>query len=174
VSARGAPSAWVTRCAGRIPPGGTVLDLACGTGRHTAFLLERGHPVVAVDRDVSGLADLAGAPGVEIVRADLEAGGPFPLAGRTFAGMVVTSYLHRPVLPDLVAAVAPGGVLIYETFTRRHAAFGRPRSPAFLLEPGELLHAVRGELTVLAHGDRIEATPTGHRAVQHICARRRA
>ena len=172
MSERGAPSAWVMRFAGRIPPGGTVLDLACGTGRHTAFFLDRGHPVVAVDRDTSGLADLAGQANLEIVEADLEAGGSFPLADRSFDGVVVTNYLHRPLLPALAAAVAPGGVLIYETFTRRHAAFGRPRNPAFLLEPGELLRAVRGELTVLAHGDRIEVTPTGHRAVQHICARR--
>ncbi|SDF91056.1 Methyltransferase domain-containing protein [Limimonas halophila] len=173
MSARGAPSPWVVRFAERVPAGGTVLDLACGRGRHAAFFLARGHPVTAVDRDTSGLADLAEQPGLEIVEADLEAGGPFPLAGRTFAGVVVTNYLHRPLLPALVATLAPGGVLIYETFTRRHAEIGRPRNPAFLLEPNELRDAVGGELTVLAFEDDVEeVTTTGRRVVQHICARR--
>jgi len=173
VSDRGAPSPWVVRFTGHVPAGGAVLDLACGRGRHAAFFRDRGHPVVAVDRDTSGLADLTGSPGLEIVEADLEDGRPFPLAGRTFAGVVVTNYLHRPLLPAIVAAVAPGGVLLYETFTRRHADLSRPRNPAFLLEPNELRDAVRSSLDVLAFEDDVEEiTATGRRVVQRTCARR--
>jgi SAM-dependent methyltransferase len=146
-----------------------VLDVATGSGRHARFFLARGHPVTAVDRDSSGLADLSGDPAVEIVEADLESGAPWPFAGRGFDGVVVTNYLHRPLLPDIVAAVAAGGTLIYETFARGQERFGRPGNPDFLLRPGELLDAVRGTLRVVAYEDLILEDPTP-RAVQRIAA----
>ena len=167
------PSAWVCRFAGYVPPGGRVLDLACGAGRHSRLFLERGHPVLAVDRDLSGLGDLAGQAGLETLEADLEDGRPFPFAGREFSGVVVTNYLYRPLLPTLVEAVAPGGALIYETFARGNERFGRPRNPDHLAKPGELLEMVRGALRVLAYEDLIveRAKPA---AVQRICAVREA
>ena len=125
-----------------------MLDLACGGGRHAQLFLERGCQVVAVDRDVAGVRDLP----AEIVAADLEA-GPWPLPHRRFAGVVVTNYLWRPLLPRIVAAVAPGGVLLYETFALGQARFGRPGNPDFLLRPGELLDAVSGQLEVRAYFD---------------------
>jgi len=136
-----------------VPAGGAVLDVAAGGGRHTRLFLQRGHAVTAVDRDLTGLRDEADAR-LELVQADLE-GAPWPFAGRTFAGVVVCNYLWRPLLPALVAAVAPGGALLYETFAVGHERFGRPRNPDFLLRPGELLDAVRGALDVLEyeHGE---------------------
>ncbi|HKN89717.1 MAG TPA: class I SAM-dependent methyltransferase [Acidimicrobiia bacterium] len=163
------PSPWVARFASLVPPGGPVLDVAAGAGRHTRFFRARGHPVTAVDRDTSGLADLRADAGVEIVEFDLEAGAPFPFRGRPFDAVVVTNYLHRPILPDLVAAVAGGGVLLYETFARGHERFGRPRRPEFLLQPGELLDAVHGGLRVIAYEDLILDEPEP-RAVQRIAA----
>jgi SAM-dependent methyltransferase len=136
---------------GLVPAGGTVLDVAAGAGRHTRWFLERGHPVVAVDRDLGELRRLLGTePGLEAIEADLEDGSSFPLAGRRFAGVVVTNYLHRPHLPDLVAAVAPGGALLYETFMTGQERLGRPRNPDFLLEPGELRAVVADHLEVVA------------------------
>lgn len=164
-----APSAWVVRFAPWVPEGGTVLDVACGAGRHTRLFLERGHRVVAVDRETSDLADLAGDPRLEVVEADLEGGGPLPLAGRRFGGVIVVNYLHRPLLPLLVAAVAPAGVLIYETFARGQERLGRPTNPDFLLRPGELLDAVRGRLRVVAYEDLTVDRPPPAR-VQRICA----
>ena len=164
-------SPWVGRFAGLVPAGGRVLDLACGGGRHSRLFRDRGHPVLALDRDVSGLADLARDPAVEVVQADLEDGSPFPLTGERFAGVVVTNYLYRPLLADLVAAVAPGGVLIYETFARGNERFGKPSNPDFLLTPGELLDAVRGNLRVRAYEDLIVET-LKPAAVQRICAER--
>jgi SAM-dependent methyltransferase len=162
------PSQWVLRFAGRVPPGGVVLDLACGGGRHTRLFLERGHRVVAVDADVGALATLHGSPGLEIVEADLESGVALPFAGRCFDGVVVTNYLHRPILGEVVDAVAPGGILIYETFARGHAEVaGKPSNPDFLLLPGELLDAVRGRLRVVAYEDVVTPAPA---AVQRIAA----
>ena len=160
------PSAWVLRFAQQVPPG-PVLDLACGGGRHTRLFLQRGHPVVAVDRTMV----LGAAPDLERMEADLEAGGAFPLAGRAFSGVVVTNYLHRPLLPAIVAAVAPGGLLVYETFAVGNERFGRPRNPDFLLRPGELFETVRGELRVLAYDDLVLDAPRPA-AIQRVCARR--
>ncbi len=153
------PSAWVVRHGGMIPPGGTVLDVACGAGRHGRFFRDLGHPVVMLDRDISRVADMASDEAVEIVAQDLEDGRPWPLAGRLFAGVVVVNYLHRPILPALVASVAPGGALIYDTFAVGNEAYGSPSNPDFLLHREELLIAVRPELVVMAFEDVEETEP---------------
>lgn len=165
-----APSPWVLRFAELIPAGAPVLDLACGAGRHARLLLDRGHPVTAVDIDLSRLDDIAGRPGLTMIEADLEA-GPWPLDVQEFAGVVVTNYLWRPILPRIVAAVAPGGLLIYETFAEGNERFGRPNKPEFLLAPGELLEAVQGRLTVIAYENLAEQAPRPAMR-QRIAARR--
>lgn len=150
------PSAWVERFAPLVAAGGPVLDLACGSGRHLRLFHRRGHPVLGMDIDLSGVADLTATPGVELLAADLEQGNPWPLpADRRFAGIVVANYLHRPLFPMLLAALAPGGVLLYETFAMGNARFGKPSSPSFLLRQGELLDLARGRLQVVAyeHGE---------------------
>jgi len=153
-----APSSWVKRFAPRISEGGTVLDLACGRGRHTRYLNELGHDVVAVDLDVSGLSDLMSRESVEVIEADLEL-GDWPLGERRFEGIVVTNYLHRPLLPRLVESLAADGVLIYETFAVGQEKLGRPHDSAFLLEPGELLHAFTPQLVVVAYEHVTEVEP---------------
>jgi SAM-dependent methyltransferase len=130
------PSAWIVRWAPLIASG-TVLDLACGGGRHTRLFLERGLCVVAVDREVQSI------PGARFVQADLESGNPWPFPGERFEGIVVTNYLHRPLFPRLLEALAPGAVLLYETFMLGNESFGRPSKPEFLLRSGELLDAFR-------------------------------
>ena len=162
------PSAWVCRWAELVPAGGSVLDVATGGGRHARYFAARGHPVEAVDRDAAGLAGLAGIAGITARCADLES-APWPYAGRTFAGIIVTNYLHRPLFPHLLAALAPGGVLIYETFAAGNERYGRPANPDFLLRPGELLEVVRGRLTVIAYEDLLVSVPKPAR-VQRICA----
>ena len=151
-------SPWVHRFADLVPARGTVLDVACGHGRHMRFFRARGHPVVGVDLDVSALEDLSGDDRVEIAQADLEQGA-WPFAGSTFGGVVVANYLYRPLLPLLAAAVAPEGVLIYETFSRGNERVGRPRNPDFLLEPGELYEAVAPFLQVVAYEQGLERRP---------------
>jgi SAM-dependent methyltransferase len=167
------PSAWVARWARAIPPGET-LDLACGGGRHARLLAALGHPVLAVDRDAAALAQAAG-PGITTLQHDLEnelgqEGSAWPFAPGRFAGIVVTNYLHRPLFAHLVEALAPGGVLVYETFAQGNERFGKPSNPAFLLAPGELLDvALRHGLSVLAYEDGIVDAPRPAR-VQRLCA----
>jgi SAM-dependent methyltransferase len=139
------PSSWIARHAHLIPKPGPVLDLAAGGGRHTRYFKGLGYAVTAVDRDISGLADLAGTAQISVIAADLEGGNPWPLGARRFAGIVVTNYLHRPLFPAVARALQPGGVLIYETFAIGNERFGRPSNPDFLLKPGELLGFAEAE-----------------------------
>lgn len=160
-----APSAWVTRWAPLIAAGGTVLDLACGGGRHLRWLVAQGFRVTGVDRDAAAVEPLRAL--AEVIVADLEDGSPWPLAGRRFDGIVVTNYLWRALLPRIGEALAPGGVLVYETFADGQQRFGRPSKPQFLLQPGELLGAFPALRTV-AYEDGLEAAP--ERRVQRLVA----
>ena len=160
------PDPWVARFSRLIPGGGAVLDLAAGAGRHAKYLSKLGYSVTAVDRDVSRLT-ASGPAGIEAIEADLEAGG-WPLPGRQFAGIVVANYLHRPLFPYLLGALAPGGVLIYRTFQAGNEKYGRPRNPDFLLRPRELMAAVRGlEIRAYEAGEVRHPAPA---VIQRICA----
>jgi len=162
------PSLWVTRFSGLVSA--RVLDVACGSGRHTRYFVGRGADVTAIDRDLSGLGDLRDHPRVHAIQTDLESdAAPWRPEPSAYGGIIVTNYLYRPLLPALVAALQPGGVLIYETFGAGNQAFGKPSNPDFLLQPGELLDAVRGTLTVVAyeHGKVTQPRPA---IVQRICA----
>jgi len=161
------PSPWVERFAPLVPHGRPVLDLACGGGRHARFFMVRGHAVTAVDIDLRGVEDLRDR--AELVQADLENGQPWPLRDRRFAGIIVTNYLHRPLFPALLDALEPGGVLIYETFMRGNARFGRPSAPAFLLASGELPERVAGRLQVVAFEQGEISSPKAA-VIQRICA----
>jgi SAM-dependent methyltransferase len=158
------PSPWIARWSHLVPPDGEVLDVACGFGRHLRHFKALGHRVVGVDRSEDAIA-AARALGEALV-ADIE-NGPWPFAGRQFAGVVVTNYLWRPLLPTLGASVAPGGVLLYETFALGNETVGKPSRADFLLQPGELLDACR-ELRVVAFEDGFVAQPD--RFVQRIAA----
>ena len=162
------PSAWVQRWLGWMRPGGRVLDLACGAGRHARLLAKLGFDVIAVDR----APELFTEPpaGVTLLAADLEENA-WPLEGRRFDAIVVTNYLHRPLLPILAGSLERGGLLVYETFARGNERFGKPSNPAFLLEPGELLAAVHGKLHVVAYEDLVVESPAPA-AIQRIAARR--
>jgi SAM-dependent methyltransferase len=163
---RHSPSHWVRRFLPLIRPGGRVLDLAAGGGRHARLLLDGGYRVIAADREVEALLPLAGAR-CEIRRIDLETGEPWRLGGG-YDGIVVANYLHRPLLPAIAAALGPGGALIYETFALGNERFGRPSNPEFLLRPGELLDAFAG-LSVVAF-EQGEVDRPRPAAVQRIAA----
>jgi SAM-dependent methyltransferase len=159
-----AASSWVQRWSHLVPAGSTVLDLACGSGRHVRWFAERGCRVTAVDRDAAAVEPLRAM--AEVVVADIEH-GPWPLAGRRFDAVVVTNYLWRPLLPVVVESLAEGGILLYETFADGNQTVGRPSNPDFLLRPGELLRAMQG-LRVVAYEDGVLEEPT--RFVQRITA----
>lgn len=162
-----AASAWAVRWLGALLPGARVIDFACGSGRNTRAALGQGAAVLAVDRDRPAVASLP--PEVDAQVADLEA-EPWPFSGHVFDAVICCNYLHRPRLDLLASLVAPGGLLIYETFAAGNAAFGKPSSAAFLLQPGELLAlAARARLHVLGYEDGYVAEPR-HAMVQRICA----
>lgn len=158
------PSEWVRRWSHLIAPGSTALDVACGAGRHLRWLRGLGHHVVGVDRSAEALTACEGLG--ELVNADIE-NAPWPLEERQFGAVVVTNYLWRPLLPVIVGSVAPGGVLIYETFAQGNETVGRPARPEFLLQPGELIDAC-ADLRVVAYEAGFLQNPD--RFVQRITA----
>lgn len=163
------PSEWVRLHLSAIPAGGRVLDLACGGGRHTRLLASAGHPVVAVDRDQEAVQSLHELPEVTVLVTDLETAG-WPLSGRKFAGIVVTNYLWRPRLADLIELLDSGGVLIYETFMEGNEKYGKPSRPDYLLRSQELLElAHSAKMRVLAYREGFVSRPKAA-MVQAICA----
>ena len=160
---------WVKKYAARIPSSKLVLDLACGSGKNTRFLLESGYNVVALDRDVSRLADISHNQNLEIYEFDLETGSKFPFYKREFSGIVVTNYLYRPILDDLTTALGFGGVLIYQTFMVGNEAYGRPNNPNFLLKKNELKDVFEKQLDVIAFEEGYVQIPKPA-MVQRICA----
>jgi SAM-dependent methyltransferase len=153
-----------------------VLDVACGLGRHALHFSKLHYPVAAVDIAQAAIDEVAKKlpPTAQLKVADIE-NGPWPFinngAPQQFGAVVVTNYLWRALLPTIVASVAPGGVLIYETFAHGNASVGKPSRPDFLLQPGELLAACAG-LRVVAYEDGFLSAP--ERFVQRIVAVREA
>lgn len=169
----GTASEWIRRWTHLIPPGGAVLDVACGYGRHVRWLAGRGHAVVAVDRSAEALDSLrsmANSHAVERVQADIE-NGPWPLVDgegpRRFDAVVVTNYLWRPLFPTLLRSLSVNGVLLVETFATGNGSVGKPSRPDFLLATGELLRECAG-LRVVAFEDGFCDMP--ERFVQRIAA----
>ena len=156
-----APSPWIVRWAPLVTRG-TVLDVACGSGRHAKFFLDRNLKVTAVDREAQIIL------GARFIRADLEDGSPWPFPGERFEAVVVTNYLHRPLMRRLADCLVEDGVLIYETFMLGNERFGKPSNPEFLLRPGELLECFRG-LTVKGFEEGEVADPKPA-MIQRLCA----
>ncbi len=166
--AQPAPSPWIERWRHLLPAGCSVLDVACGSGRHLRWLAANGHAMTGVDRDAAALAALPGLG--ELLCADVE-NGPWPLPGRQFGAVVVTNYLWRPLWPQILDSVAPGGVLLYETFGQGNEVFGKPSRPDFLLAPGELLQVCTGWQVVAYECGQLRQPD---RVVQRIAAIRPA
>lgn len=179
-AATASPSPWVAKASRHLAPPGVgdgnlrVLDLACGGGRHVRMLLEQGHRVLAVDRDIGGLKDLAGHRHLEILQWDLEDASPWPFARERFKGVLVTNYLHRPTLGRTLGLVAPGGLLIYQTFGVGNERFGRPSNPDFLASPGEIADLARRAGFSIAIDDHRTVASPRPAVVHRVLARRRS
>ena len=159
-----APSEWLLRWQHLLPTHSHILDMACGSGRHATWLSSLGHAITGIDRDATALAHLP--PTVTAVQADIE-NAPWPLQGQQFDAVIVTNYLWRPLWPQVMDSVRPGGVLLYETFAQGNEAFGKPSRPDFLLAPGELLQVCNGwHIVAYEHGVRSQPD----RMVQRIAA----
>lgn len=165
-------STWIRRWTHLVPPGATVLDIACGSGRHLNWFTEQGHSVVGIDRDLKSAKH--SSPQCTLVCADIE-NGPWPFIGKygpqSFGAVIVTNYLWRPLMQTIIQSVAPGGVLLYETFTAGQETIGRPARPDFLLQTGELLRFCE-QLHIVAYENGYLNNPP--RYVQRIAAVRPA
>ena len=157
-------SSWVARWSHLVSPNATVLDVACGHGRHMRHFAGLGHAVTGVDRNPEAIA--AVHQWGDALCADIE-NGPWPLQGRQFDAVVVTNYLWRPLWPQILDSLAPNGILIYETFATGNETVGKPSRPDFLLQPGELLKVCQG-LRIVAFEEGFLTSPD--RFVQRVAA----
>lgn len=168
------PSPWVERFAPLAKPGGTFLDVTCGGGRHSRLFLELGFTVVGIDRDLEYVQDIKAKDDVELIQADLEDGSPWPMAGRTFSGVAMIYYVNRTLLPKLIDALEPGGILICESLAEGDETYHWPKKTDHLLRNGELLELVQGRLQVVAYEHGLLEHPFPNRPfpgiVQRICA----
>lgn len=155
-----APAPFLVQQWPRLPKG-LVLDVAAGSGRHALWLAAQGCRVEAVDRDSAALARLAqsaAAQGIAPVTTrtvDLEQPAPFDpeLGQERYDVIAVFFYLHRQLIPFLIEALKPGGVLIYETFTiDNHLRHGHPQRREFCLAQNELL-TLTSPLTILHYDE---------------------
>ena len=146
------PSSWLQRHSSLIPHSGPILDIAAGSGRHTQYLLDKGHVVISIYKDVSRLARIKSSR-LFIARVDLETPKPWPFKNGAFAAIIVTNYLHRPLLPQIINGLAVGGLLVYETFANGNEKFGKPTNPDYLLKAGELIQLTLGHLHIFAYED---------------------
>lgn len=164
------PSPWLEAYAGHIRPQGSVLDVAAGRGRNARWLAQQGFRVEAVDRDAEVMQAMRGIDGITLRVADLEQNG-WPYKDQQFDAIVVCRYLHRPLFPHLIDSLAPGGVLIYETFMQGQAVYGKPSNPEFLLKPDELLEAFQPALEILAFEQGLQELPKPC-MLQHLVGRK--
>lgn len=161
------PSNWVTRFAPLIEAGGSVLDLACGNGRHSIYLASSGFSVTAVDRNIPNISQ--NFKQIRWIETDLENGDKSLLENQHFMGVIVTNYLYRPLIPAIINALDDNGVLIYETFSLGNEQYGRPSNPDFLLKPGELLSLCSERLRIIAYEEGTIKDPKLS-VKQRICA----
>ena len=163
-----APSTWVKKCSELLRPGSTILDLACGSGRHANYLAAQGHDITALDKSSEALAKISSSIGIHPFEFDLETGS-WPFSERKFDAIVVTNYLYRPIMQNIVDALYPSGILIYETFMSGNERYGRPSSPDFLLRPNELIDLVHKKLEILLYeAGRVNYPKPA--LIQRICA----
>ena len=167
-------SPWMQQHAALISPGTSMLDVACGHGRHARFFAGRGVSVTAVDRDSGALAGVASLSGVTTECRDLEADS-WPYAPSSFAAVIVSNYLWRPTFAALLATIRPNGVLLYETFMDGNECYGKPSRPDFLLRSNELLALTREEFRVVAfaEGEEVDAAGQPLAVKQKIAAIKR-
>lgn len=177
----GKPDPWVQEYAALVPQG-PVLDLACGKGRHGQYFLGLGYPVTFVDKDISGVADsfsqdhsshsksLDNNINIQLIKHDLENNSPWPFHPDQFSGIVVTNYLYRPLLLQLITTLKPDGIIIYKTFAAGNEQFGKPKNPEFLLRKNELRTAFNKQFREIAFFQGREMNPD--RVTQAICVQR--
>ncbi len=167
-------SPWFVEHATLITSAASVLDIACGHGRHARFFAERGAYVTAVDRDAGALQSLATTRNVTTECRDLE-GNAWPYAKASFDAVVVCNYLWRPTFVALLATIKPGGVLLYETFMDGNERYGKPSRPDFLLRSNELLALTRDTFCIVAfeEGDQLDSADQPFAMKQKIAAVKR-
>ena len=161
------PNKWVECYSSLIPFGKGVLDLACGSGRHTGMLLNNGYQVTAVDIDTTLVKQNFSNKKLNIVKCDLETLSSWPFGKNSFLGIIVVNYLHRPLYSRIMESLEEGGVLIYQTFADGNSRYGKPKNPDYLLKRGEL-KTVFGGMRIISYQHGYLSYPS-QSVVQRIC-----
>ena len=161
------PNKWVECYSSLIPSGGSVLDLACGSGRHTGMLLNKGYQVTAVDIDTTLIKQNFSNKNLNIVKCDLESLSFWPFEKNSFLGIIVVNYLHRPLFSKIIESLREEGVLVYQTFADGHSRYGKPKNPDYLLKRGEL-KTVFDSMKIISYQHGYLSYPS-QSIIQRIC-----
>jgi tellurite methyltransferase len=136
------PTALLAEWLPRIPRG-RALDVACGAGRNALYLAANGFSVAALDISRVGLdrgRSAAAERGLDVewLCADLDGDLATALPAGPFDLVVWVRYVHRTLMPHLIARLAAGGTLVCEQHLKTGQPVVGPTSAEFRLEPGEL------------------------------------
>lgn len=151
-------SPWILKYGSLIPKERPILDVACGSGRHSFYMQDLGYEVVAVDKDITAINANQFQSNISIFEADLER-YLWPFSEQIFSGVIVVNYLWRPLFQNIIDSVVPGGVLLYDTFAQGNEKFGRPRNPDFLLAPEELKNLCRKKFDIIDYFHGVTKSP---------------
>ena len=175
------PSAFVQECLPMLP-GGQALDVAAGTGRHALYLASHGLTVHAIDQSPDALEAIKAtartheqqAISIQVMDLETDPLRPPELGNSNYDVVLVTLYLYRPLFPNLIKAIRPGGLLLYETFlVENYDRYNRPRGRQFCLESNELLHLTEGmEVLRYEEGERTGSRPCNRAITARLLARK--
>ena len=165
------PSEWIKKYLKKNINNKNLLDLACGSGRHSIYASSLGYKVTSVDINKNKLSTLTLKKFISPIQLNIEEPNSWPFIDKSFNVVIVTNYLHRPIFKHIISSIKLNGILLYETFSKENSQFGRPNNPDYLLNSLELfLLAKKYRMEILNYEENMIEFPN-KKAIQRIYAK---
>ena len=112
-----------------------ALDIACGNGRHSKYLVSHGFDVDALDISSVAIEQLQNIPHIHAIEVDFDT---YTLHKEKYDIIVCTYFLERKLFPQMIEALKPKGIILMETFVQHEDNGRKATNPSFRLQEGEL------------------------------------